>query len=72
MTWDISNLIYTVICSIRNEEYIEDTGEGKTTVRDRVRVYWQHFRQTQMRETLSNLLKRRIQNILFLQTTFRL
>ena len=72
MTWDISNLIYTVICTIRNEEYIEETGEGKTRVRDRVRVYWQHFRQTQMRETLLNLLKRRIQNILFLQTTFRL
>ena len=72
MTWDISNLIYTVICTIRNEEYIEETGEEKTRVRDRVRVYWQHFRQTQMRETLSNLLKRRIQNILFLQTTFRL
>ena len=33
-----SDLIYVVICSTCNEEYIGETGEGKTRVRDRVRV----------------------------------
>ena len=37
--------IYVVICDTCNEEYIGVTGEGKTKLRDRVRVYPQHIRQ---------------------------
>ena len=40
-----SNLVYVVICSTCNEEYIVETGEGRTKVGDRVRVYLQHIRQ---------------------------
>ena len=39
MTCKRSDLVFT--CSTCNEEYIEETGEGKT----RVRVYRQHKRQ---------------------------
>ena len=35
-TCDSFNLIYVIICK---EEYIGETGEGKTKLRDRVRVY---------------------------------
>ena len=38
-------LIYVVICDTCKEEYIGETREGKTKVRDRVRVYRQHIRQ---------------------------
>ena len=38
MTCKSSDLIYVVICSTCNEEYIGETGERKTRVRDRVRV----------------------------------
>ena len=33
------NVIYVVICSGCLEEHIEQTGVGKTRLRDRVRVY---------------------------------
>ena len=41
-TCDSFDLIYVIICK---EEYIGETGEGKTKLRDRVRVYQQHIRQ---------------------------
>ena len=41
------NLIYVVICDISKEEYIRDTGEGKTKLKGKVRVYCQHIRQPQ-------------------------
>ena len=44
MTNESSGLLYVVICSTCNEEYIGETGEGKTRVCDRVRVYRQHIR----------------------------
>ena len=43
-TCDSFNLIYVVICSKCNEEYIGETRERKTELRDRVRVYRQHIR----------------------------
>ena len=33
------------MCSSCLEEYIEETTEGKTRLRDRVGVYWQHIKQ---------------------------
>ena len=50
MTCERSNLVYVVICSTCNEEYIGETGEGKTRVRDRVRVYRQHIHQYQYQQ----------------------
>ena len=50
MTCEISDLVYVVICSTSNEEHIGETGEGKISVRDRVRVYRQHIRQTQYQQ----------------------
>ena len=44
-TCDSFNLIYVVICGTCKEEYIGETGEGKTKLRDRVRVYRQHIQQ---------------------------
>ena len=44
-TCDSVNLIYVIICDTYKEEYIAETGEGKTKLRDRVRVYRQHIRQ---------------------------
>ena len=38
-TCDTFNLIYVIICDTCKEEYIGETGEGKTKLRDRVRVY---------------------------------
>ena len=35
-----------MICDICKERYIEETGEGKARLKDRVRVYGQHFQQT--------------------------
>ena len=46
MTCERSDLVYVFICSTCNEEYIEETGEGKT----RVRVYRQHKRQPQYQQ----------------------
>ena len=43
----VFNLIYVVICGTCKEEYIGEAGEGKTKLRDRVRVYRQHIRQPQ-------------------------
>ena len=72
MTCKSSDLIYVVICSTCNEEYIRETGEGKTRVRDIVRVDRQHIRQSQYQQLKceEHFWKRRIQNISFLQTTF--
>ena len=44
-TCDRFNLINVVICDKCKEEYIGETGEGKTKSRDRVRVYRQHIRK---------------------------
>ena len=49
-TCDSFNLIYVVICDKCKEEYIGETGEGKTKLRDRVRVYRQHIRQPQYQQ----------------------
>ena len=43
MSCDSSNLIYVVQCAGCLEEYIGETGEGETKLRDRVRVYRQHI-----------------------------
>ena len=45
MACESSDLVYVGICSTCNGEYIGGTGEAKTRVRDRVRVYRQHVRQ---------------------------
>ena len=42
---DSFNLMYIFICDKCKEEYIGETGEGKTKLRDRIRIYGQHFRQ---------------------------
>ena len=42
---DSCNLICVVICDTCKEEYFEETRGGKTKLRDRVRVYWQHIWQ---------------------------
>ena len=43
-------LIYVVICDTCKEEYIGETREGKTKVRDRVRVHRQHIQQPQYQQ----------------------
>ena len=50
MTCESNDLIYVVIYSTCNEECIGETGEGKTRVRCRVRVYRQHMRQPQYQQ----------------------
>ena len=50
MTCESSDLVYVVIYSTSNEEYIGQTREGKTRVRGRVRVYRQHIRQLQYQQ----------------------
>ena len=50
LTCDSFNLIYVVICGTGKEEYTGETGEGKTKLRDRVRVYRQHIRQPQYQQ----------------------
>ena len=50
MTCESANLVYVTICSTCNKEYIGETGEGKTSVRNRVRVYLQHIRQPQYQQ----------------------
>ena len=49
-TCDSFNLLYVVICGTCKEEYIEETGEGKTKLRDWVRVYCQHIQQPQTQQ----------------------
>ena len=49
-TCDSFNLIYIVICDKCKEEYIGETEEGKTKIRDRVRLYRQHIRQPQYQQ----------------------
>ena len=44
-TCDSFNLIYAIIYDTCKEEYIGETVEGKTKLRDRVRVYHQRIRQ---------------------------
>ena len=39
-----------VICDKSKEEYTGETGEGKTKLRYRVRVYRQHIRQPQYQQ----------------------
>ena len=49
-TCDSFNLTYVVICGTCKEEYIGETGEGKTKLKDRIRVYRQHIRQPQWQQ----------------------
>ena len=42
--------MYVVICDTCKEEYIEETSEGKTKLRDRVKVYCQDIRQPQYQQ----------------------
>ena len=49
-TCDSFNLIHVIICGTCKEEYIGEKGEGKTKVRDKVRVYRQHIRQQQYQQ----------------------
>ena len=42
---DSRNLIYVLICKKCREEYIGETGEGDTMIRDRVTVYRQHIKE---------------------------
>ena len=46
-TCDSYNLIYIVICDKCKEEYTGETEEGKTKLRDRVRVYREQIQQPQ-------------------------
>ena len=50
MTCDSANLIYVVICSGCNGEYIGETGINKQKLRDRVRVYRQHICQPEYQQ----------------------
>ena len=45
MSCESSNLVYVIICSGCGEEYIGETGDGTTKLRDRVRVYRQHIKE---------------------------
>ena len=45
MTCESRDLVYLVIFTVCNEEYIGDTGKRKARVRDRVRVYKKHIWQ---------------------------
>ena len=45
MSCDSSDVEYVVICEGCGEEYIGETGEGETVLRDRCRVYRQHIRE---------------------------
>ena len=46
MSCDSSNLVYVLICLGCSEEYIGETGIGKSKLRDRVRVYRQQHKTT--------------------------
>ena len=56
MSCDSAKVIYVIICSICNGEYIE-TGVNKQKLRDRVRVYRQHIRQPQQLKIEEQLRK---------------
>ena len=47
---DSFNIIYAHICSGWLEEYIWETGVDKTRLRDMIRVYRQHIKQTEYQE----------------------
>ena len=47
---DSSNLLYVIFCPSCGEEYIGETGIGKTKLRDRVRVYRQHIKQPEYQQ----------------------
>ena len=53
LNWNIAShatvltVIHVVICDACKEQYIEETGEGKTKLKDRVREYRQHISQPQ-------------------------
>ena len=64
-TCDSFNLIYVVICGTCKEEYIGETGEGKTKLRDRVRVYRQHIRQPQYQQLRKDKVEGHIAYITF-------
>ena len=49
-TCDSFNVIYLAICDKCKEEYIGETGEEKMKLRDRIRVYCQHIRQSQYQQ----------------------
>ena len=50
ITCDSSNLIYVIICPTCKEEYIGETGEGSSKLKDRVRIYRQHIRQPEYQQ----------------------
>ena len=50
MSCDSANVIYVVICSNCNGEYIGETGVNKQKLRDRMRVYRQHICQPQYQQ----------------------
>ena len=50
MSCDSANVIYVVICSKCNGEYIGETDVNKQKLKDRVRVYKQHIRQPQYQQ----------------------
>ena len=50
MSCDSSNLLYVIICSGCNEEYIGETGKGTTKLRDRVRVYHEQINDEKYRK----------------------
>ena len=50
LTCDSFNLIYVIICGSCKEEYIGETGDGKTKLRDRVRVYRYQIWQPQYQQ----------------------
>ena len=54
---DSYNLLCIIICPTRGEEYIGETGVGKTKLRDRVRVYQQHIRQPEYQKLLEEHLR---------------
>ena len=55
-TCDSFNLVYVVICDTCKEEYIGETREGKTKLRDRVRVYQQpHYQQLKVEMTFESM-----------------
>ena len=56
MSCNSFNVISVLICSGCLEEYIGETGVGKTRLRDRVRVYRQHLKQSE-HQKLRNIFK---------------
>ena len=45
MSFNSFNIISAAICEDCLEQYIEEISDGKTRLRDRVRVYTQHVKQ---------------------------